>query len=272
MAARFERDRFSLGTIKIMVDGVAESRTAAMHGHYRDAEGEALESRGMGFFDPAELAEYVNAIDTAGLQLHFHALGDRAVTDALDALAAARARNGNTRLRHHLAHLEVVRDSDLPRFAELDASANLQAYWAAHDPQLDRLVVPFLPEGVEAALYPFASLADSGAPLAMGSDWPVSSPDPLQAIHVAVNRRHAGSAEPPLHRHQSLSLTAALNAYTAGSAYVSHLDDRTGRLRPGMLADLVILDKHLFDLETEHLSQAVVDETWIHGRRVYERE
>src|SRR5690606_35800 len=87
-------------------------------------------------------------------------------------------------------HLELVRESDLRRFAKLGATANLQPLWAAHDAQLDTLVLPFLPEGAQAGLYPFASLAAAGARLAMGSDWPASSPDPLQAIHVGVNRSH----------------------------------------------------------------------------------
>ena len=265
------RERFSLGTVKIMVDGVAESRTAAMHGHYRDSHGSPLESTGMVFFEPQQLSEYVTAIDAVGLQIHFHTLGDRAVSDALNALAAARSANGPSLLRHHLAHLEVVSEADVPRFVELGVSANVQPYWAAHDAQLDELVIPFLPIGAEAKLYPFGSLAQAGVDLAMGSDWPVSSPDPLQAIHVAVNRRHAGSNAKALHANEALSLTQVLNAATSGSAYLNHLDDVCGRIRPGMSADLAILDSNLFSLPAEELHTARVDETWIGGERVYAR-
>lgn len=269
--ANLSRERFSLGTVKIMVDGVAESRTAAMHGPYRDSHGSPLESTGMVFFEPQQLAEYVTAIDAVGLQIHFHTLGDRAVSDALNALAAARSANGPSLLRHHLAHLEVVSEADLPRFVELGVSANVQPYWAAHDAQLDDLVIPFLPSGAEEKLYPFGSLAQAGVDLAMGSDWPVSSPDPLQAIHVAVNRRHARSHAKALHAKEALSLTQALNAATFGSAYVNHLDDVCGRIRPGMNADLAIMDSNLFSLPADELYTARVDETWIGGERVYAR-
>lgn len=270
VAQRYPRERFSLGSVKIMVDGVAESRTAAMHGYYRGVAGSETHN-GMTFFESAELARYVAAIDAAGLQIHFHALGDRAVTDALDALSAARKANGQSKARHHLAHLEVVRAEDQPRFADLGAVANLQSLWAAHEAQLDTLVIPFLPDGAESRLYPFASLARAGARLALGSDWPVSSPDPLQAIHVGANRRHAHSQAAPLQADEALSLHQLLQASTHGSAYVNHLDDVCGRLERGMLGDLVILDKNLFELETENLHSVQVDETWIGGKRVYAR-
>lgn len=272
VADRCAPERFSLASVKIMVDGVAESRTAAMHGHYRDAHGSAIESTGISFFAPDDLARFVTAVDASGMQVHFHALGDRAVTEALDALETARLANGPSRGRHHLAHLEVVAPVDLPRFARLGATANLQPLWAAHDEQLDRLVVPFLPEGDERRLYPFGALAAAGALLAAGSDWPVSSPDPVQAIHVAVNRRHPGSDAPPLDTAQALTVHQALHAYTSGTAHVNHLDHITGRLRTGMLADLAILDRNLFALDAAELHTARVDETWIEGRRVYSRE
>src|SRR5439155_14067362 len=118
----------------------------------------------------------------------FHALGDRAVREALDAVEAARAANGWRDTRPHLAHLQVVHPEDLPRFRRLGATANIQALWAAHEPQMDELTIPFLGAQRAAWQYPFGALLRSGARLAAGSDWPVSSPDPLQGIHVAVNR------------------------------------------------------------------------------------
>lgn len=268
---RYAPERFSLDAVKVMVDGVAESRTAAMHGHYRDARGAETDSSGMTFFDPADLTAFVTALDAARLQIHFHTLGDRAVTEALDALASARSRNGASRLRHHLAHLEVVRAADLPRFASLDVTANLQPLWAAHDAQLDELVLPFLPSQAQSELYPFGSLAAAGVRLAMGSDWPVSSPDPIQAVHVGVNRRHPGASAAPLLPEQALELSRLLHAATAGSAYVNHLDAVCGRLRPGMFADLVVLDRNLWSLDPADLHAARVDETWIEGVRVYAR-
>lgn len=181
-------DLFSLGTVKIMVDGVAENQTAAMNAPYRDNHGHPTDNSGLSFIDPERLKEYVTALDAAGFQVHFHALGDRAVREALDAIEAARAANGPRGNRHHLAHLQVVDSADAARFAGLDAIANMQSLWASHEAQLDTLALPFLPDGAEEHHYPFGELLDQGARLAAGSDWPVSTANPIEAIHVAVNR------------------------------------------------------------------------------------
>ncbi len=137
-------DRLIARTVKIMVDGVAENFTAAMSVPYRDAHGHSTSNAGISFIDKEKLKEYVRELDAEGFQVHFHALGDRAVAEALDALDAARRANGPSGNRHHLAHLQVVAADDVRRFAELDASANLQALWACPEPQLLELTFPFL--------------------------------------------------------------------------------------------------------------------------------
>lgn len=272
VARQCDPDRLSLASVKVMVDGVAENFTAAMHECYRDHHGDATDNRGISFFDPRDMARFVAALDAAGMQVHFHALGDRAVTDALDAVEYARERNGASGNRHHLAHLQVVRSEDVARFAPLEATANIQALWACHEDQLDTLTLPFLADDAEDHHYPFGELVASGARLAAGSDWSVSSPDPVQAIHVAVNRRSPHSDLPPLGpESQRLTLAQALDAYTQGTARVNHLDHATGRIEPGYYADLAILDRNLFELAPEDLHTARVDETWIGGERVYAR-
>ena len=188
-------------------------------------------------------------LDAARFQVHFHAIGDRAVREVLDAIEAARAANGRNDHRHHIAHLQIMHPDDVPRFAALGVTANMQALWAAHEPQMDELTIPFLGPQRSARQYLFGDLLRSGARLAAGSDWAVSSANPLRAIHVAVNRALPGAtgaeAEPFLPE-QRLSLAEALAAYTIGSAYVNHLDDETGAIEPGMLADLVVLDRDPF--------------------------
>ena len=272
VAASCDPHRLSLASVKVMVDGVAENFTAAMHDCYLDHRGRATGNRGISFFDRDDMGRFVSALDSAGMQVHFHALGDRAVTDALDAVERALAENGANGNRHHLAHLQVVRAEDTARFAALGATANIQALWACHETQLDELTLPFLAAGAEARHYPFGELAAAGVRLAAGSDWSVSSPDPLQAIHVAVNRVAPGGGRPPLGPpEQRLTLAQALDAYTQGTAWVNHLDHVTGRLLPGMYADLAILDRNLFDLADDELHTARVDETWIAGVPVYER-
>lgn len=269
LAARGD-DRLRLDAVKIMVDGVAENHTAAMLTPYRDHHGHDTGNAGLSFIDPQKLREYVTALDAAGMQVHFHALGDRAVREALDALAAAREANGATDGRHHLAHLQVVDEVDVPRFTELDAVANIQALWATHEDQLDELTLPFLRDGAESRHYPFGDFVRANVKLAAGSDWPVSSADPMDAIHIAVNRRYPGSELPPLGgTDQCIDLATALAAYTSGTAYVNHRDDETGSIRTGYLADLVVLDPDPFSLPVEEIHRSTVVATWIDGELVY---
>ncbi len=265
--------RLRATSVKIMQDGIAENHTAAMLTPYLTACGCASDNSGISFIDPEELRTYVTLLDAEDFQVHFHALGDRAVREALDAVEAARRTNGHRDTRPHLAHLQVVHPDDVPRFRRLGATANIQALWAAHEPQMDELTIPFLGAQRAARQYPFGDLLRAGATLAAGSDWPVSSPDPLAALHVAVNRRtpEAPSSAPVFLPEQRIDLGSALAAYTAGSAYANHLDD-TGSIRPGMLADLVVLDRDPFDGPDEEIAATRVLQTFVGGRRVYAAE
>ncbi|MDX3800167.1 amidohydrolase [Streptomyces sp. AK04-3B] len=264
-------DRFRAGAVKIMQDGIAENHTAAMLDPYLTGCGCASGASGISFVEPGELKKYVTELDALGFQVHFHALGDRAVREALDAVEAARDANGLRDTRHHLAHLQVVHPDDVRRFRHLGATANLQMLWAAHEPQMDELTLPFLGPERGARQYPFGDLLRAGATLAAGSDWPVSSPDPLQAIHVAVNRRAPGAPRdtPAFLPGQRLDLGAALAAYTAGSAYVNGLDSLTGSIAVGKAADLVVLDRDPFQGPPEEIATTRALETFVDGERVF---
>ncbi|MFF9851253.1 amidohydrolase [Streptomyces litmocidini] len=266
---KFTLGRFRAGSVKIMQDGIAENFTAAMTAPYLDGCGCATANSGLSFVDPGALRGYVTELDALDFQVHFHALGDRAVREALDALEAAIAANGRRGNRHHLAHLQVVHPDDLPRFAALGAIANIQPLWAAHEPQMDELTIPFLGPERAAWQYPFGALVRAGATLAAGSDWPVSSPDPIAGIHVAVNRRDPEAADDRVfYPEQRLDLPTALAAYTAGTAHVNGLDD-TGSLRPGHLADLVVLDRDVLTGPPEEIAEARVERTYVGGRLVH---
>jgi predicted amidohydrolase YtcJ len=263
-------ERLRLDSVKIMVDGVAENFTAAMLKPYLDAHGHPTGNDGHSFLDPEALADAAVAIDAAGMQVHFHALGDRAVREALDAVQRAQEANGVTDGRHHLAHLQVVDITDVPRFAALGAAANIQAFWASHEPQMDELTIPFLDPSAVDRQYVFAELRDAGARLVGGSDWPVSTADPLEAAHAAVNRVDSGEDAPPLGPEQALDLATFLSAYTAGSAWVNHRDDTTGRLEVGHAADVVVLDRDPFTRPNDEIADARVVGTWVDGVRVFE--
>lgn len=262
--------RFRATSVKIMQDGVAENGTAGMLTPYLDACGCRTTNRGLSHVDPALLAGAVTALDRAGFQVHVHAIGDRAVREALDALEEALAVNGDRDLRHHVAHLQVVHPDDVPRFGRSAIGANLQALWAMHEPQMDELTIPFLGRERAAWQYPFADLLAAGAPLCAGSDWPVSSADPLQAMHVAVNRRPPGGPDvAPFLPHQRLAPAAFLRAYTAGSAWVNHAEADTGGLAPGQLADLALLDGDPLAVPVERIGDIAVSATYVGGREVF---
>lgn len=270
VAAELPAEAFAPWTVKIMVDGVAENFTAAMIAPYLDCHGHDTDNAGLSFIDPELLKEIVTALDAEGFQVHFHALGDRAVREALDAVEAARLANGPRGHRHHLAHLQMVSEADAPRFAELDVVVNMQALWACHEAQLDDLTLPFLAPDAESRHYPFGELQATGARLAAGSDWPVSSANPIEAIHIAVNRTAPHHEAAPLGDEvQKLDLATALTAYTAGSAYVNKRDHDTGTIAEGYLANLVVLSPNPFDLDPADIHTVTVTSTWVEGDQVY---
>ncbi|WP_327583495.1 amidohydrolase [Nonomuraea sp. NBC_00507] len=269
LARKDEVGRFRTTSVKIMQDGVVENFTAAMTSSYLNGCGCLTGNRGLSFVDPEALRGCVTRLDAEGFQVHVHAVGDRAVRDALDAFEAARAANGANDHRHHIAHLQVVHPDDVPRFAALGITANVQPLWAAHEPQMDALTIPFLGPERAAWQYPFGDLVRAGAPLAAGSDWPVSSPDPFLGIHVAVNRTPPGGNAEVFLPEQRLSLTAALVAYTLGTARLNHLNARTGTIDKGKLADLVVTDRDPYAVPPDELAGTSVLATYVEGERVH---
>jgi predicted amidohydrolase YtcJ len=261
--------RFQATSVKIMQDGVAENFTAGMIDPYFDGCGCRTAGSGLSYVDPEALRTYVTELDAHGFQVHLHAIGDRAVRESLDAVAAALAANGPNDHRHHIAHLQVIHPDDVPRFAGLGVTVNMQPLWATHEPQMDELTIPFLGPERASWQYPWAALQSSGALLAAGSDWPVSSADPLEGIHVAVNRIEPGASEKAFLPDQRLDLGTALAAYTMGSAYVNHLDHETGSIEVGKLADLVVLDRDPFTGPPEEIGAIRVEQTFVEGSRVY---
>jgi predicted amidohydrolase YtcJ len=268
---RGELGRLRANTVKIMLDGVAENYTAAMLEPYLDGHGQATDNAGIDFVDAETIKAALTRLDALGFQVHMHALGDRAVRQGLDAVEAARAANGPSDGRHHLAHLQVVDPSDVARFAPLGATATIQPLWATHEPQMDELTVPYLTPERVALQYPFGSLRRAGARLAGGSDWTVSTPNVPMQVETAVNRiapSQRGRQEPFLPG-EALDVLDAFGAFTIGTAYVNHLDDLTGTLTVGKAADLAILDRDVMDRGAGPIGDATVIGTFVEGGLVH---
>lgn len=259
-------DRFAATSVKIMQDGITENFTAATLEPYCRCGG-----TGLSYVDPARLKEYVAELDRLGFQVHFHAIGERAVREALDSFEGTDPAN-----RHHIAHLQIIEPSDVPRFAALGVTANLQPLWATHHAQMDELTLPFLGEPRSSWQYPFADLLAHGTRFCAGSDWPVSTADPLQAMHVAVNRTEPGgsvhvdypTARTPFLPEQRLDLATAMTAYTAGSAWINR--SPAGMIEPGRPADLVVLDRDPFALPAGEIWTTRVRMTFVDGVPVHE--
>jgi predicted amidohydrolase YtcJ len=255
-------------TVKIMVDGIIENQTASMIEPYCAGCGPDGDNRGLDYVDRDLLIAALTELDSLGFQVHMHAIGDRAVRNALDAVEAARAANGPSDNRHHIAHLQVIQPADLARFAQLDVIANCQTYWAQTEPQMDELTIPFIGRDRAELQYPFEALRLAGARLAMGSDWAVTTADPLQQMEVAVRRIDPENRDnAPFLPEQALSLDDALSAFTAGSAYTNH-DESGGMLAIGSRADFAVLDQDLSEL-SGLLSDASVVCTVASGAVVY---
>jgi predicted amidohydrolase YtcJ len=272
------------GTVKVMLDGVMETYTAALLEPYTDPGAGAHEGPGgcrhdLGtgklFLEPELVDAALAMLAAHGFQVHFHAIGDRAVRVALDAVEHA----GDGRsLRHHVAHIQLVHPDDVARFHRLGVVANAQPFWACVEPQMTELTIPFLGPTRSAWQYPFASLADTGAVLAAGSDWPVSTANPLEEIAVAVSRvlpesaRDGAAPDEPFLPAERLGLSSAFSAFTAGSAFVNHLEEETGTIEEGKLADLVVLEHDPFTTGVDRLPEASVALTVIGGEVVFDAE
>lgn len=264
--------RYRGTSVKIMVDGVLETFTGAMLEPYLAPDGGPLDRTGMLFVEPGLLRRVTRELDAADFQVHFHAIGDRAVREALDAVEVARGANGPTDGRHHISHIQVIHPDDIPRFAALDVVANAQPYWAAYETTQDELTIPFLGPERSTWQYPFKSLLRAGARLAMGSDWSVTTANPLLEMELAVERRYAHLAltRPPFLPDERLTLEESVRAFTLGSAYVNHHDDTTGSITVGKLADVIVLDRDLFDRGAGRIGEARVVATFIEGEAVFE--
>ncbi|MGH2462209.1 MAG: amidohydrolase [Candidatus Limnocylindria bacterium] len=257
--------------VKFWLDGVFENGTAAVLEPYLGTDGAATDNRGTSNYGGEELIAAVIELERNGFDCHFHAIGDAAVRQALDAVTAARAAHGPRDVRHSIAHIELIHPADIGRFAKLDVAANMQPFWAMDNQDTREILLPRLGAGRVNARYAFADLHRSGARLAGGSDWTVTTANPLEEIEVAVRRVDPGERDAePFRPDQRLDLDTALAAFTIGSAWVNRLEADTGTIEVGKRADLVVLDRDLRAVPDGRLADAKVVTTFVEGAPVFE--
>ena len=266
------------GTIKIMQDGLVENYTAVLVDHYHNVPGP---TKGIPMVEPDFLKEVVTALDASNFQVHFHALGDGAVRQSLDAVEESIYENGRLGNRHHISHLQLIHPDDVVRFVELDVVANFQPLWAYTGDYLTALAAPFIGDERLKWSYVIKSILDTGATIAFGSDWSVTSANPFYQIETAITRQSATDItalenkpvdpvqDVPLNIEQSIDLRSAIDAFTINAAFVNKIEQETGSLEVGKYADIVVLDQNLFEISPKDISDTNVLLTLFEGNVVH---
>ncbi len=255
---QWRRPNIDVDSVKIYMDGVIESGTGALLEPYED------ESLGLGprYYTQEKLNEYVTQIDAMGMQVHIHAIGDAGVRMALDAYEVARETNGVSDNRHHMTHLQLIAEEDLPRFGAMDIGATFQTLWAYPDAAAVELDIPMIGEKRTYEMYPLASLQRAGGRINGASDYFVSSMNPLLAMEVGITRQDPHTNDGPiLDETERVDLATMIEAYTINGAYTMKLEDKQGSIEVGKRADLVVLNRNLFDISAYEISDAHVTMT-----------
>lgn len=262
-------DLFRTPGAKLFIDGVVEGSTAYLKEPYKHLPG----FRGEPVWKAADLDRICAALDREKFQIHAHSIGDAATAGILDALAFARKTNGARDGRPLVTHLQLVDKADVPRFAELGVVAVPQPYWFAKDDYYFNLQAPFLGRERADAEYPMRSFFDAGVVVASASDFPVTVPcNPLIAIQMGITREETGTGDPALvlWPEEKASLEEMIRSFTINGAYANFLEKETGSIEPGKWADLVVLDKNLFEIPADEIASARVVLTLFEGKTVYE--
>jgi predicted amidohydrolase YtcJ len=271
------RPGISIGGVKLFLDGVvqAPAQTAALLEPYL-VDGRPGTSRGELYIDNPRLGRLLRGFERRGYQAHVHAIGDRAVRVALDGVEAMRDANGMTDSRPSLAHVELVSKPDLRRFKDLRALPVMSYQWAKPAPDSTDTVLPYLGPERSNLYEPEGQLRAAGARIAFGSDYPVDGLDEFFAVEVAVLREADWGPEFPqyagrLNADPGLTLRQALRGITINAAHQMHQDAVTGSLERGKLADLIVLDRNLFEIPRDDISETEVLMTMVGGQVVFRR-
>ena len=257
-------DWLRVGGLKAMMDGSLGSHTAAFLEPFTDAPG----NRGLLVADPDDIRDWVTGADAAGLHVTVHAIGDQAIRELLDIYLDVVEANGDRDRRFRVEHVQHPHADDIERFAVQDVIASMQPYHAIDDGRWAERVIG--PERIQTT-YAFRSLIDAGARVAFGSDWSVAPATPLEGIYAAVTRRTLDDANPDgWVPGQKITVEEALRAYTYEGAYASFEEDKKGTIKPGMLADLVLLDRDITAIDPVTIPDTQVLMTIVGGQVVFD--
>ena len=260
-----QSDKLRVSGLKQFIDGVITARTAYLLEPYADQP----DTRGETTFPPETIKKWVVEADHEGFSIRFHAIGDGAIRLALDAFEEAQMINGKRDSRHSIEHVEVIHPDDIHRFRELGITASMQPDHLAMSERgvyTDRI-------GAEREKHVFSirTLQEAGARLAFGTDFPIDVLNPLLQIYRAVTRIDS-SGNTVWHPHERITLADALKAYTTGSAFGTFRERELGTLEVGKLADIVVLERNLFEIPVEDIPDIKVQLTLVDGKIVYDRE
>jgi predicted amidohydrolase YtcJ len=264
-------NRYHYRVLKIMQDGTVEGRTAAMFEDYQGEPGNSGES----VFTEAEMAKMVTGAAAEEIDVHIHALGERAVHEALNAIEVARGDYPDSTTRYAICHIQVITDQDLPRFAELNVIAQSTPLWASYDTYGQQ----FVSDDQFNRFWRFKSLQELGVRLTWGSDFPASGAgmpgmSPVIQMEIGHTRQEPGEPDAPVQPRESerLDIEALIRGYTIDAAYQLHMEDQIGSIVPGKKADLVVLDRNLFETDAYEIHEAKVLMTVLDGEVVYREE
>jgi predicted amidohydrolase YtcJ len=264
---KYTGDWLSGGVVKMMVDGVIESHTAAMLEPYTDDP----TTKGKLFWDPDKYKAAVAELDNRGLQLFTHAIGDYAVRTALDAYENAENVNHTRDRRPRIEHIETITAADIPRFGKLGVIASMQPLHAYPDEDTLRVWAGNVGPDRASRAWVWNSIAKSGGHLAFGSDWNVVTLNPWEGLQMAVTRQTTeGKPDGGWMPEQRLTLAQAVEGYTLGAAYAGRREKTEGSIEPGKLADLIIVSQNIFEIDPHAIAQTKVVKTIVGGRVVYQ--
>ncbi len=269
-AKTLKGERYQYKVLKLMLDGTVEGRTGAMFEDYQGEPG----NRGNLVFTQQEVSDALVEAAAAGVDVHMHAIGDRAVNQALNGVEAARRAHPDSPSRYTICHIEVIADADLQRFADLGVIAQSSPLWASYD----YAGKAFVSEDQFLRYWRYKSLHDLGVKLTWGSDFPASGAgllgmSPVVQMEVGITRQDPGDPNAPIQPRESerMDVASMIRGYTLDAAYQLHMEDQLGSLQVGKLADMVVLEKNLFEVPRYEIHSVQVDSTWLGGEKVYSR-